>query len=279
MSTLEAPDGGRRAIVTGVSSGIGLSLAQLLLNDGVQVFGIDRKACPLAEVNHICLDLSDLAAMAAAINEMTPPISAVANVAGIAGTNSADKVLITNLVSAIKLTKMLIPFMPAGSSVINISSISARTAGLSSSALTFLIEVETAKDLNRWLSTYELDGPAAYAVSKRAIVDWSTQLSVQLLGTSIRVNCVSPGPVETPILSDFTESMGSRTIERAARVVGRHAQPIEIANVIRFLLGTDSVWINGANLVVDGGLMAKLSCDRKLLGSRRANQQLPQTAD
>jgi NAD(P)-dependent dehydrogenase (short-subunit alcohol dehydrogenase family) len=69
-----------------------------------------------------------------------------------------------------------------------------------------------------------------------------------------RINAVLPGPVETPILVDFEETMGKDTLDGIKELLGRHATPDDIANAVLFLASGAASWINGHPLVVDGGL-------------------------
>src|SRR5262249_58695019 len=70
----------------------------------------------------------------------------------------------------------------------------------------------------------------------------------------IRINAVLPGPVETPILADFEESMGKDNLDGVKDLLGRHAAPADIADAILFLASDAARWINGHALVVDGGI-------------------------
>jgi NAD(P)-dependent dehydrogenase (short-subunit alcohol dehydrogenase family) len=77
-------------------------------------------------------------------------------------------------------------------------------------------------------------------------------LAVAQLG--LRINAVLPGPVETPILADFEESMGKDNLDGLKTLLGRHATPQDIADVAVFLASDAARWINGQTLVVDGGV-------------------------
>jgi NAD(P)-dependent dehydrogenase (short-subunit alcohol dehydrogenase family) len=65
---------------------------------------------------------------------------------------------------------------------------------------------------------------------------------------------VLPGPVQTPILADFEETMGKDTLDGLKELLGRHATPDDIADVVLFLASDAARWINGHALVVDGGI-------------------------
>ena len=74
------------------------------------------------------------------------------------------------------------------------------------------------------------------------------------------MNCISPGPVDTPILGDFVKTLGAR-VEEDMRVMDRLGGPDDIAPVIAFLLSTASTWIRGASIPVDGGMHAQVLSD------------------
>jgi NAD(P)-dependent dehydrogenase (short-subunit alcohol dehydrogenase family) len=63
-----------------------------------------------------------------------------------------------------------------------------------------------------------------------------------------------PGPVETPILPDFEASMGKDVLDGVRALLGRHAQPEDIADAVLLCVGDEARWVNGTALVVDGGL-------------------------
>jgi Dehydrogenases with different specificities (related to short-chain alcohol dehydrogenases) len=71
------------------------------------------------------------------------------------------------------------------------------------------------------------------------------------------MNAVSPGPVETPILADFLETLGERA-EEDMRIMDRPGTPGDIAPVVTFLLSDGSVWLRGVNIPCDGGMRAHI---------------------
>jgi NAD(P)-dependent dehydrogenase (short-subunit alcohol dehydrogenase family) len=69
------------------------------------------------------------------------------------------------------------------------------------------------------------------------------------------MNCISPGPVETPILKDFLETLGERA-EEDMKIMDRPGHPTDIAPVAVFMCCDGSAWIRGANIPCDGGMFA-----------------------
>jgi NAD(P)-dependent dehydrogenase (short-subunit alcohol dehydrogenase family) len=140
-------------------------------------------------------------------------------------TEEFDQTIKTNLYAMFWLCKAAIPHLTAGSSIINVASIQA------------------------YQPSAEL---VPYAATKGAIVNFTKGLSQQLLPKGIRVNCVAPGPVWTPlIVSTMTEEKIKNFGEHYP--IGRTAQPAELAPSFVFLASKDARYISGEVLAVTGG--------------------------
>jgi len=251
---------GRTIAVTGAASGIGLALVRRLLAEGEQVVAIDRAACPAPVTRAVIADLTDPAGLRAALAAVHwphhGPLHGLANVAGVPGTAPARTVLEVNVLGTRLLTEALRPRLAAGSSVVNVASVAARRDTVGEPALTELLAAQDAGELEAWLARHPLTGAQAYDTSKAALVAWTKRLAGAWIDQGIRVTSVSPGPTSTPILGDFRTTMGADRIDGAAALVGRHGTADEIAAVVAFLLSRDASWVNGVDLLVEGGLYA-----------------------
>lgn len=233
-------------LVTGAGSGIGFSIAENLIANGNVVFtlGRDRDKLDTAaktlgpKVFHFFkADLANSKSIREAteairlwLQSNSLPLLGIVNNAGIydfgAFTQTTDEVwerqFKTNLLSAVHLTRELYPELKAAapSSVLNISS----TLGLR-----------------------PVSGTSAYSALKAAMVNWTHTLALEWAAQKIRVNCICPGLVQTPI-------HGNRELSAEAQPLGRVGQPEDIARAAGFLLSSDSDWITGAVLPVDGGI-------------------------
>ncbi|MGF0131059.1 SDR family oxidoreductase [Dietzia cinnamea] len=245
-------------VVTGAASGIGAALATLLRRRGVQVIGLDRTATD----DTIPCDLSDPHSIQAAIDNLPAQLGGLANVAGLPGTASPEAVLRVNVLGPKLMAEGLLPRLTASSAVVNVASVAAHRNTQPPESVEQLISATTPEDIRAWLGDHPVDGPAAYDTSKRVLVDWTTRLAARLIGTDRRAISVSPGPVETPILGDFATSMGQESMERSVATVGRHGRPDEVAAVIGFALSPEASWLNGIDLLVEGGLMAARAAAR-----------------
>ena len=98
---------------------------------------------------------------------------------------------------------------------------------------------------------------AAYCASKGGVVQLTRALAVEYGAMDVRVNCLCPGGVETPLIQKFSLPEGGST-DAILRILplGRLGRPEEVAGTVAFLASDDASYINGAMIVVDGGMIA-----------------------
>jgi 3-oxoacyl-[acyl-carrier protein] reductase len=100
-----------------------------------------------------------------------------------------------------------------------------------------------------------------YSATKGGIVSFSNALAIEVAQHNIRVNCILPGAIETPMLARVNEKLGDPEKVREERMklypMGRFGVPEEVANAIVFLASDDSSFITGQSLIVDGGFISK----------------------
>jgi NAD(P)-dependent dehydrogenase (short-subunit alcohol dehydrogenase family) len=110
-------------------------------------------------------------------------------------------------------------------------------------------------DGQAWLEQHPVPQETCYQYFKEALIVWTiTQSQKLFMQHNVRMNCVAPGPVFTPILGDFVQMLGQERVEKDAHRMKRPAFSDEIAPVIAFLCSDASRWVSGINLPVDGGL-------------------------
>ncbi|MCW2749425.1 MAG: 3-alpha-hydroxysteroid dehydrogenase [Aeromicrobium sp.] len=244
---------GKRYIVTGAASGIGHAVAQRLLDAGATVYSLDRNP-PTAEVHkHIPVDLADVDSIDKAITELDGEFDALFNVAGVPGTAPADVVFAVNSLAVRHLTESLLGQLVPGGSVVVVSS----TAGFGwperIETIKEMLATDTYEEGAQWFKDHPQEGNA-YNFSKVVSSVYVLTMGLALNEMGFRINAVLPGPVETPILVDFEESMGKDTIDGLKELLGRHAAPEDIADPVLFLASDGARWINGHTLIADGGV-------------------------
>lgn len=138
-----------------------------------------------------------------------------------------DAVMDVNVRSILYVTQAVLPFMPQGASIINLSSLAARNGGG--------------------------PGAIAYAASKGAILTLTRGLSKELGPRGIRVNCVSPGLIATTFHDTFT-SPETRTLTAAATPLRREGTADEVGRAVVYLASSVSGFVTGESLEINGGL-------------------------
>jgi NAD(P)-dependent dehydrogenase (short-subunit alcohol dehydrogenase family) len=240
-------DSARAAIVTGGASGIGLATVERLIAAGWRVGALDRDAAALAKLHSAhgermrvgTLDVTDESATDAAVQEMAAAfgrLDGVVNSAGIGLDKPAldtsveqfRKVLDVNVIGTFIVGRAAARIMkPQGSgSIVNIASIS----GMRGSK-----------------------GRAAYGASKGAVITLTQVMAVELARHGIRVNAIAPGPVDSPMVRQVHTPAVRRAYAHHVPM-RRYGTSDEIAAAICFLLdGTQSAYVTGTVLPVDGG--------------------------
>jgi NAD(P)-dependent dehydrogenase (short-subunit alcohol dehydrogenase family) len=240
---------GKRVVISGGGSGIGLETARILVSDGAEVALLGRRTEPLeaaagelgeSAVPWTC-DVSDPAAVrsiAERAKERWGAVDGLVNNAGIAPMASLDdssdslwdETFAINVRGPFLLCRELGPLLRSGAapSVVNVSSSLAEKA---------------------------IPGMAAYNSSKAALNQMTRSLALEW-APGVRVNAVMPAVVDTPIHSG--RGMSSEDVQQmgAMHPLGRIGQPQDVAALIVFLLSDESSWMTGTVIPIDGGISA-----------------------
>ena len=245
---------GKTLVVTGVASGIGAATAALLQRDGATVIGVDRNVPAAFTGTFIQGDLSTAEGVAAVADRVPERLDGLLNIAGVPGTAPWQTVLAVNVFGVRDLTRLLLPRIADGGAVVNLASNVANGWAERREELAHFVQGEAAEAIAAVAGDPEVTGNS-YRFSKEC-VRWLTQVQAAENLGRVRVNSVSPGPVQTPILEDFKKDHGREKVEGAVALLGRAGQPEDIAQAIAFLLSEQAAWLNGTDLCVDGGLLA-----------------------
>lgn len=214
-----------RALVVGGAGGIGAACADRLREDGHEVLVMDRS------LGH---DAADHASVSAVLSE-TDYLAVVVHAAGSVGQGGiADldlsewrRVLDDNLTSAAVVAHHALPLMKTGGSMVLFSSVNGRHGG------------------------NELSGPA-YAAAKAGLIGLTRHLAKHQAARGVRVNCVAPGPVDTPMLDRLESGQLQSLVD--SMPLGRLTTREEIAGTVSWLCSTAASSVTGAVIDLNGGL-------------------------
>ena len=252
---------GKRVVVTG-GGGAGMGAATVVgLNEmGAEIHVIDLKDAPIDVASHQNVDLRDPDATAAAIDEIGGTIHALFNCAGLPGspkTSDVDTMLV-NFAAMRHLAELCADRMTEGGAICSISS----GAGMG-----YLQQIE------KWMPLMQTQGFAGakkwceenpdaiasgYAPSKEAIILWTHYAALPLAKRDIRVNVISPGPTDTPMMPAFEEHSGKELVDTFTLGAGRRSRPEEQAYPMIFLNSDAASYITGENLNTDGGMFGAI---------------------
>jgi NAD(P)-dependent dehydrogenase (short-subunit alcohol dehydrogenase family) len=251
VSTDSLPDefNGRRALVTGGSRGIGAAVTQRLLDGGARVVTSARSATDDTPKDSTFIP-GDLRSESVARQLVQQAVQALGGLDIVVNAAGASRVYMggpatipdhewqdsidINLLSAVRVIKAALPALQesgAGAAVVSIST-------------------GVAKDPQPPV--------LHYAAAKAALATYSKGLAKALAPAGIRVNVVTPGPVETPggteVMQTIADAMGVPLAALAGNIpLGRFGDPRDIAEAVAFLTSSRGQWITGADLDVNGG--------------------------
>ncbi|HVW98227.1 MAG TPA: glucose 1-dehydrogenase [Mucilaginibacter sp.] len=242
------------AIVTGAAGGIGEAVARLFAAEGASVLATDRQHGKLKEwvvaareqgasidwASHDITSAEDWDLVVSKAVLLYSKIDILVNNAGIyiPGNTTEnitmqtwDNILAVNLTGAFTGTRLVIPYMrkAGGGSVVNISSIAGIVGG---------------------------NGPA-YTASKGALRLLTKDNAVEFAADRIRFNSIHPGGVLTPMTEFLAADAQSETLIKNMCPMGRMGTPAEIAYGALYLASDEASYVTGAELVIDGGLVAR----------------------
>jgi NAD(P)-dependent dehydrogenase (short-subunit alcohol dehydrogenase family) len=236
---------GKIAVITGATSGMALATAKLFVEEGAHVFitgrrkdkldeavaaighnvaGVQGDTGNLADLDRLVETVAtekgrvDVLYASAGIGALAEPLETVTE-------ESFDDVFTVNVRGTLFTVQKLLPLMSVGASII-LNSTAAAVKGV--------------------------PGTTVYAASKATLRSFARTWTAELADRNIRVNLISPGPIDTPTFDGILAEFRDQII--ATVPVGRFGTSTEIATAALFLASTDSSFVTGTDLFVDGGM-------------------------
>ncbi len=250
---------GRRVIVTGAASGMGAATTEILVELGAEVHAIDiKKPETKGLASFTPTDMRDPAQIASTVAKIGKIINALFNCAGVPNTFPALDVMLVNFCGLRALTEAVIPLMIEGSSIASVAS----TAGIgwmqNMETLFGLVGTPDFDAARAWCEAHPKELRNAYGLSKEAINLYTAFRSFDLAKEGIRINCVNPGPTDTPMMPEFEKAIGKQYMDDFPVPLGRHAVAAEQAWPLVFLNSPRAAFVTGHQLDADGGFKGAL---------------------
>lgn len=236
---------GKTALITGASGGIGREVARVFHNAGASLVLMDLHEGPLLELTadlgdaHRVVvaagDASNPAGIAAALElartqfgglDFVIPVAGIYPESPVIDTTDDEwrRVMSVNLDGVFQLLRAAIPVVRQGGAVVNFASVAGHRGS---------------------------KNHGHYAASKAGVIALTRSLAHEV-GPKIRVNAISPGTIETPMVTDLVKARGAEML--AETPLGRHGKPEEVAAVAAFLCSDAASFITGETIHVNGGL-------------------------
>jgi NAD(P)-dependent dehydrogenase (short-subunit alcohol dehydrogenase family) len=256
---------GRSVVVTGAASGMGAAAAQILVDLGAEVTGLDYKPVTVPVKTALEVDLRDRESIEKIASAIPAPVHAVFSCAGLPGPPfSGVDVMLVNFVGARQLIELLLPKMPEGSAVACIASAGGIGWQNNLENLMGLVQSGGFDEGKTWCEAHPdfTAGGMSYAVSKQAINAWVAWRAVDLIAKGIRLNCINPGPTETPMMPAFHESYTKQVVDAAMGAIGRYSKAEEQAWPLVFLNSPRMSYVTGEALFTDGGFFGAVQTGR-----------------
>jgi NAD(P)-dependent dehydrogenase (short-subunit alcohol dehydrogenase family) len=251
----------QRVLVTGASSGMGAATAALLVDAGAEVYTLDVREVTVPVAKAYETDVGDPDAVDAALASIGAPVHKLFNVAGVPQTHPPERVFAVNFLGLRHLTERTVELMPEGAAVASVASL----AGMGwSEHLPVIHEVLALPDFaagQAWATEHLGEHGDPYFFSKECVIVYTFGAAPRLgRARGIRINCISPGPVESPMMVDFRAVLSSATIDwTASQANGRLGRPEEMGPPLLFLNSDEASYVSGHNLLVDAGFTAAMT--------------------
>ena len=235
---------GRRAIITGGSSGIGLATGLMMRERGYSVVSLDMNAPAEAQLQYVTTDVADTASVEGAVEQaaaLLGGIDVVINSAGISSVGPVDsnsddqwmQSLNVNVVGVARVCRSALPHLRRGNApvIVNLASVASHTG---------------------------IPNRVIYSATKGAVLAMTLAMATDYLGEGIRVNAVAPGTVDTPwvarLLAQADDPAEARRSLEARQPIGRLVTADEVALAICYLADPRAGSATGSVVDVDGGM-------------------------
>ncbi len=252
---------GKRVVITGAYSGVGAAAVELLSSLGAsEIVALDIKEPQGPITRFIETNMGDAAAIDAAVAAIDGPVDALFNNAAVAATIPAVEVMKINYLGPRRLSEAMLPKIPEGGAIAFTASIAGGQWPQRLAEIQEFLAIGEREKAIAWIEDHpELVG-GGYEFSKECLQIYTMLSSKSSMAKGVRTNSLCPGPIDTPLLPDFKQTMTETVINwQIEQTHGKLASSEDVAKALVFLGCDASAFVNGVNLTADLGFSAALT--------------------
>lgn len=244
-------------VLTGGATGIGAATAERLLAKNIKLIILDVVEPKSSAAQFIECDMSNPIAINGAIKKLPETIDALVNVAGVSNAAPDETIMAVNFLGLRHLSESLLARINSGGTIVHIASTAAFDWKTRKAIINEMLDTPSFDAGLHWLQTHKaewIENP--YKFSKQCTAAYTYRAVGEAIKRKVRVNCIHPGSTGTQLTADFKKLVGQELYEWGVEQVGRQGRPEDIAEVIDFLATGPCQWLNGVEIVVDGGFIS-----------------------
>jgi NAD(P)-dependent dehydrogenase (short-subunit alcohol dehydrogenase family) len=249
---------GTRVLICGCYSGMGEATAQIVRSLGAEVVAVDVKKPSFDYAQYLEVDLRDPKAIEQMVASAVKGgrIDRLFYCAGLPGTKPAVDVMGVNFIGLRHTVEQCVPHLPRdGGAIATISSAAGMAYLMMMEKVSGLLATGTPAEAREWVEkSHKEPWFESYSFSKMCTIVWTFRRGATLTpATGIRLNCISPGPTDTPMMPDFVKATSAEFMDAYPKPIGRMSTADEQGWVMAFLNSPAASYISGENVYTDGG--------------------------
>jgi NAD(P)-dependent dehydrogenase (short-subunit alcohol dehydrogenase family) len=247
---------GKRVLVVGCATGMGASTARIVQSLGGEVHGVDYLEPDDQLAGFTQCDLRDPAQVEDMLASLTGTFDSVFYCAGLPTGRPPLDIMKVNLAAMRLVVDGIISRVPHGGSISIISSTGGMNFLSHMGEIMGLLATDGFDGIVEWSEQNPELVADGYVFSKEAVIVYTMMRALTAAADGVRVNCISPGPTDTPMMSDFEASASRELLLSFTGPMARYATADEMAWPLAFLGSRAASYITGLNLIIDGGFLA-----------------------
>ncbi len=248
---------GKRVLVCGCYSGMGEAAAMIARSLGAEVVAVDIKKPSFDFSKYLEVDLRDPRAIEQMVADVagSGPIDRLFYCAGLPGSFPAVDVMLVNFLGQRHTIEHCAPRMPRTGAIASISSAAGMAWQMMLDKVMPLLVLEDHAASVAWVEKNQKEPWfECYSFSKMCTIAYTLRRAATLApATGVRLNCISPGPTDTPMMPAFIQGVGAEFMAAYPRPLGRNSTAEEQGWPMVFLNSDAASYVNGENLYTDGG--------------------------